>query len=108
MSSAPKAQYLSRRQAALLAALLDADGDVVRYCVMGDVVGTNGVDDPEALRAYASRLRRKGVDCFETVPERGFRMTTLPPDWALPDILAMLDVLRAGGYDSPVEWEMAS
>jgi len=94
----PNGQYLSRRQLMLLAALLDADGSVVRYCELGDVVGTSGVDDSEALRAYASRLRLLGVECIETVVGRGFRMTCLPPDWALDEILMALDQMRAEGY----------
>lgn len=98
MSRRTGGEYLSRRQALLLAALLDADGAPVRYRDMGDVVGTSGVDDAEALRSYAARLRMLGVDCIETVPGCGFRMRCLPPDWALADILLMLDVLRAEGY----------
>ena len=99
---------LSRRQAMLLAALLDADGAVVSYAVLGDVVGTLGVNDQFSVRQYVHRLRQRGIRCVEVVDGRGCRLTTIPPDWALEDVLAMLDAMRRAETAPLTIWRMAS
>lgn len=86
--------HLSWRQAAILATLLEADGAVVSYVRLGDVTGTLEVNVNAAIGLYAHRIRARGIDCIETVVGRGLRMKCLPPDWALEDILAVLDTLR--------------
>ena len=90
-----------RRQFSLLAALLDADGALVTYADLGDVVGSGGVNDAAVIRGYAQRLRTLGITGIETVEGRGLRLTKLPPDWALETVLTMLDVLRSEGYLLP-------
>jgi hypothetical protein len=93
---------LSRRQAMLLAALLDADGAVVPYAVLGDLVGASGAYDNAALRTYVRRLEALDLDCVEVVKGRGLRLTTVPPDWTLETVLVMLDALRRDGYGAVV------
>lgn len=99
---------LSRRQAALLAALLDADGRVVSYGALGDVVGSSGVNDRATLQQYAFRIRRLGILGIEAVANRGYRLTSIPPDWALETVLTMLDVLRRDEREMPLVWRRAS
>jgi hypothetical protein len=100
---------LSRRQAALLAALLDADGATVPYPELGDVVGAAGVNVPLVISQYVNRLRRLGVGCVVVVPGVGLRLAGLPPDWALEDVLALLDEMRRDGFEQPVlRWGRAS
>ena len=95
---------LTRRQAALLAALLDADGDVVPYWELGAVVGSAGVNDAPVIRRYVRRLQDLGVRCVQIVPRRGCRLTEVPPDWTLDAVLAMLDTMRRDGFCQPV-WQ---
>lgn len=90
--------HLTRCQAMLLAALLDADGRVVSYAALGEAVGAWSVNEVYVVRQHVNRLRRKGVACIETVPRRGCRLTAVPPDWTLETVLAMVDVLRRDGY----------
>lgn len=99
---------LSRRQAALVAVLLDADKHGVSHVVLGDAVGANGVNCVAVIRLYVHRLRRRGVRGIEAVPGYGYRLTKLPPDWALEDVLAMLDVLRREEREMPMVWRRAS
>jgi biotin operon repressor len=100
---------LSRRQAMLLAHLLDADGAVVPYAELGDVVGTSGVADDVAIRLYVFRLRQLGLRCVETVAARGCRLTAVPPDWTLETVLAVLDAMRRDAAEPTVlEWRKAS
>lgn len=99
---------LSRCQARLVAMLLDADRRPVSYLDLGDAVGANGVNCPALIRVYAHRLRRRGIDGLEAVPGFGYRLMKLPPDWALEDVLAMLDVLRREDGESAVlMWRVA-
>lgn len=98
-----------RRQVALVAALLDADGGLLSYVELGDVVGSAGVNDCKVIRQYVNRLRALGVDCIEVVKGRGCRLTGLPPDWMLEDVLAVLDEMRRDGWGQPVlMWRKAS
>lgn len=91
----------TREQWALLALLLDADGAVVPYAVLGDLIGANGVNDSKAIRQYVRRFERRGIRCVAVVPGRGCRMVGLPPDDVLDDVLTMLDVIRRAGYTQP-------
>lgn len=101
--------HLSRRQAAILAALLDADGATVDCADLAVVAGSFGVNDGAVLRGYAARLRRRGVDGIASDCRSGWRMTKLPPDWALDDVLRALDELRAdGSLPSAATWRRAS
>lgn len=94
----------SAAQWALLAALLAADGDVVRYDDLGDLIGAYGVNVQKVVRQHALRLRARGFLCIEIVPRRGCRLRALPPDAVLEDVLAMLDVIRRDGYAVPAIW----
>lgn len=100
---------LSRRQSMILATLLVADGEVVSYGDLCDVVGTPGWNESEVIRQYAARIRALGIDCVETVTRRWLRLTGVPPDWALPDILGVLDSMRRQGIEIPEHsWRKAS
>lgn len=88
---------LTGRQARLLAGLLEADGAVVSYARLGDAIGSAGVNDNRVVRQYVERLRRLGLNCIEVVPGRGCRLTSLPPDWTLDSVLAVLDAMRRDG-----------
>jgi hypothetical protein len=99
---------LTRNQAALLAMLLDADGAIVSYDALGSVVGAYGVSSKHLVRQYRVRLRRLGISGVAVVPRRGLRMVGLPPDEALGDVLAMLDVIRRDGYAVPATWRRAA
>lgn len=90
-----------RRQTALVAALLDADGAVVSYDILGDVVGANCVNVVPTVRQYVHRLRRRGV-AIQTVTGRGCRLLRIPPDEMLEDVLAVLDQMRRDGWGMPV------
>jgi hypothetical protein len=103
------AMNLSRRQAALLAALLDADGEMLTYAELGATVGTRGVNDTNAICQYVHRLRALGLACVEVVAGRGLRLVDIPPDWTLESVLAMLDAMRRYGYEQPVlKWSRAA
>src|SRR4051812_16517837 len=93
---------LSRRQAALLAALLDADGELLTYAALGDVVGSAGVNDKDVIRRYVQRLRELGLTCIAVVDGVGCRLTDVPPDWTLESVLAMLDAMRRYGHEQPI------
>lgn len=93
---------LSRRQAAMLAVLLDADGEMLTYAELGDVVGSAGVNDWDVVRRYVQRLRELGVTCIEVERGIGCRLTGVPPDWTLDVVLAMLDEMRRYGFEQPV------
>lgn len=93
-----------RRQVALVAALLDADGALVPYAVLGDVVGAACVNVVPTVRQYVQRLRRRGVE-IQTVRGRGCRLLRVPPDDMLDDVLAVLDASRRDGWGLPVlQW----
>lgn len=97
-----------RRQIALVAALLDADGAVVPYDVLGDVVGANAVNVVPTIRQYVHRLRCRGVE-IQVVRRRGCRLLRVPPDAMLEDVLAVLDAMRRDGWSMPVlMWRRAS
>lgn len=89
------------RQTALVAALLDADGALVPYDVLGDVVGANAVNVVPCVRQYVHRLRERGVE-IQTVRWRGCRLLRIPPDDMLEDVLAVLDLMRRDGWGLPV------
>ncbi len=98
--------YLTASQARLLAVLLDADGGPVQApALMRIAVGQRWMlagmrtpsGDGEALLSMARRLERAGVDCLLVegpIHRRTARLTALPPDWALDQIIATLDGLR--------------
>jgi len=99
---------MTRRQAAMLAALLDADGELLTYAELGAVVGSAGVSDQAVIRRYVQRLRGAGVHCVEVVNGRGCRLTRVPPDWTLESVLALLDEMRRYGFKQPVlMWRVA-
>lgn len=102
------ARRISGRQARLLAVLLDADGAIVSYRHLGEAVGSYGVSDRYVLEQYRFRLRERGVDVIEHVSRRGFRMTRIPPDWAIPDVLAVLDAMRRDGELPAQRWRRVS
>jgi biotin operon repressor len=91
----------TRRQTALVAALLDADGAVVSYRSLGIVVGAAEVNVAPVVRQYVQRLRRHGVE-IETVARRGCRLLRVPPDELLEDVLAVLDEMRRDGWGMPM------
>ena len=95
------------RQAAILAMLLDADGAVVSYAELGELIGSSGINDSKVIRQYVTRLRQQGVLGVEVVTGRGCRLRALPPDSMLDDVLTMLDVIRREGYARPVVWRVA-
>src|SRR5688572_18040311 len=99
---------LSRQQARLLAVLLDADGALVPYAALGDVLGSSGVNDASVCRLYVWRLRAKGVGCVAVVNGLGLRMTQLPPDWTLETVLWALDALRRDDEIPVLVWRWAS
>lgn len=103
-------QRVTQREAALLAVLMDADGAVVSYAALGSVIGSYGVDDRLCIRQYVHRLRRTGMTCVEVVAGRGLRLTEIPPDWALEDVLAVLRSLQELGVAYPpiTRWRWAS
>lgn len=101
---------VTQREAALLAALMDADGAVVGYAALGRVVGSAGVNDRNCVFQYVCRLRAAGVGGVETADRHGLRMTEIPPDWALEDVLAMLRTMQEVGvrYPQITRWRAAS
>lgn len=103
-------QRVTQREAALLAALMDADGEIVTYADLGWMLGSDGVNDRACIWTYASRLRLLGVQGIETVNGRGLRMTQVPPDWALEDVLAVLRTMQEIGLRHPqiTRWRWAS
>lgn len=100
--------HFTRPQAKLLAVLLDANGAVVPYPVLGDTVESFGVDDKAVIRQYVHRLRALGVDCVEVVRGRGCRLTAVPPDWTLDDVLRELDALREGWAVPALVWRRSA
>lgn len=100
--------HLTRCQASLLAALLDADGALMPYAELGDVVGSLGVNDSVTVRSHVLRIRRQGIACIEVVTGRGCRLTAVPPDWTLETVLAVLDAMRRDGYGRRVLLRRAS
>lgn len=103
-------QRVTQREAALLACLMEADGAVVTYADLGQVVGSAGVNDRFCIHQYLHRMRMTGIDCVETVAGRGLRMTEIPPDWALEDVLAVLRSMQEIGIQYPqiTRWRWAS
>lgn len=108
MSRRITARRVSGQQARFLAVLIDADGAVVSYAVLGDAVGACGVNDRAVLKQYGQRLQERGVGGVEHVRGRGYRMTRIPPDWALDDVLAVLDQMRRAGELPAARWRRAS
>lgn len=89
---------LTRGQAAFLAVLIDADGAAVSFARLADAMGMSGADEAVLLYQFAWKLRRKGIGGIVSVPTYGYRLAVLPPDWALEDVLALLDELRREGF----------
>jgi hypothetical protein len=90
---------VTQREAALLAALMDADGAVVGYGALGRVVGAGGASERACISEYVHRLRVAGVAGVETVGRWGLRMTAIPPDWALEDVLGVLRSMQDVGIE---------
>lgn len=68
---------LSRREAQLLTALVDAGGAVVTKERLAEAVWSPGAD-PHLVEVTVARLRRRlgpSGDAVRTVPRRGYRLT---------------------------------
>lgn len=89
---------LTNGQARLLAVLMLADGRRVDPDDLAYRVGYRGSGRHRSLRMAALRLRNLGVRCVDVggrpdVPSGkpvGMRLTDLPPDWTLEDVLAAI------------------
>lgn len=103
-------QRVTQREAAILARLMAANGGVVTYADLGQVVGSAVVNDRFCIQQYLHRMRLAGIDCVETVNRVGLRMTEIPPDWALEDVLAVLRSMQEIGLKHPqiTRWRWAS
>lgn len=83
------------QDARLLAVLLLADGRAVPYTALPHRHGLRGEPGgPQRTHAASLRLRSRGLDCVEW-GRFACRLTRLPPDWALDDVLLAASMLRA-------------
>lgn len=71
----------------LLAALLLADGALVSRWKLREMMTVEYEPGVMVVASQLHALRKAGVTCFETVSHRGVRMTSLPPDEMLDDVL---------------------
>lgn len=102
---------LTIRDAQILAALLLADGEWVPLDELMDAVGAWQRDPSNAVWRAFVRMRALGIEGLERGSGRptlrkphalrtrqrrpvGVRLTRLPPDWALDEVLCQADRLR--------------
>lgn len=104
-------ERLTSRDAEILAALVLADGEWLTHDELFDVIGAWQKEPNDAIWRSFRRMRALGVEGLERgggkptlrnphavrTRERrpvGVRLTQIPPDWALDEVLCQVDRLR--------------
>jgi biotin operon repressor len=78
----------------ILALLLLADGAYLSACRLRSRASEFGAISQATLKTHLWVIRSHGVR-IEMDPAAGYRMSTLPPDWMLEPILALVTEIRS-------------